>query len=268
MNNKSKILTPDLKTDEISSGPIQEGVFNSPLTNKAGSLKYRHLFFDLDHTLWDFDANAKESLVELYKMFGLEKKVILRFEEFYATYTKHNTILWDRYQKGYVTSDDLKWKRMWRTLLDFKIADEPLAREMSAQFLEILPTKKKVFDYTFEILDYLKQKNYAIHIITNGFEKTQWSKLTNSNLSKYFTHVITSEISNSVKPKKEIFEYALNITNGKLEECIMIGDNPEADIQGAINAGMDTIFVNHIKADCLIKPTHTIFHLKELEAIL
>ena len=139
---------------------------------------------------------------------------------------------------------------------------------MSVKFLEILPTKKKVFDYTFEILDYLTKKNYSIHCITNGFEKTQWSKLNNSNLAKYFTHVITSEVSNSMKPQKEIFEYALKKTRGNIGECIMIGDNPNADIQGAINAGMDTIFVNHINADCSINPTHTIYHLKELESIL
>ena len=265
MNNKSKILNLNGETCETIGLPENKAIENPGM--KGPSSKYRHLFFDLDHTLWDFDSNAKESLVELYKTFELDRKLIMKFEEFYLTYTKHNNILWDRYQKGHVTSDDLKWKRMWRTLLDFKIADEGLAKQMSARFLEILPTKKKVFDYTFEILEYLTNKNYSIHIITNGFEKTQWSKLNNSNLSKYFTHVITSEISNSVKPKKEIFEYALNKTNGILEECIMIGDNPDADIQGAINAGMDTIFVNHIMANCLLNPTYTIHHLKELESI-
>ena len=232
------------------------------------SLKYRHLFFDLDHTLWDFDTNAKESLAELYIFFELESKLISPFEHFYTTYLKHNAILWDSYEKGYITSEDLKWKRMWRTLLDFRIGDEELAKEMSAKFLEILPTKKKVFDYTFEILDYLTIKRYSIHIITNGFEKTQWSKLNNSDLAKYFTHVITSETSNSMKPQKEIFEYALKKTSGNLDECIMIGDNPNADIQGALNAGMDNIFVNHINADCTFNPTHTVYHLKELETIL
>ena len=88
------------------------------------------------------------------------------------------------------------------------------------------------------------------------------------NLAKYFTHVITSEVSNSMKPQKEIFEYALKKTSGNLGECIMIGDNPNADIQGALNAGMDNIFVNHINADCTFNPTHTIYHLKELETIL
>jgi putative hydrolase of the HAD superfamily len=232
------------------------------------SSKYRHLFFDLDHTLWDFDANAKESLSELYVFFHLESRFISPFEYFYTTYLKHNTILWDRFEKGYITSEELKWRRMWRTLLDFSVGDEKLAKEMSAKFLEILPTKKKVFDYTFEILDYLKDKNYSIHLLTNGFEKTQWSKLNNSALAKYFTHVITSETSNSMKPQKAIFDYALKMINGNVEECIMIGDNPNADIQGGLNAGMDTIFVNHIHASHAVIPTHTVYHLKELESIL
>src|SRR5664279_203949 len=235
---------------------------------KPTSMKYKHLFFDLDHTLWDFDANAKESLAELYIFFELESKFISPFEYFYTTYLKHNAILWDRFEKGYISSAELKWKRMWRSLVDFGIGDEALAKEMSVKFLEILPTKKKVFEYTFEILDYLTEKEYSIHLITNGFEKTQWSKLNNSKLAKYFTHVITSEVSNSMKPQKEIFEYALKKTNGNIGECIMIGDNPAADIQGALNAGMDTIFVNHLNADCSVKPTHTIYHLKELESIL
>ena len=235
---------------------------------KPGSLKYRHIFFDLDHTLWDFDANAKESLAELYLHFNLESKFISPFEYFYTTYLKHNAILWDRFEKGYITSEELKWRRMWRTLLDFRIGDEVLAKEMSAKFLEILPTKKRVFEYTFEILNYLTDKGYSIHLITNGFEKTQWSKLNNSELAKYFTHVITSETSQSMKPQKEIFEYALKKTKGNIEECIMIGDNPNADIKGALNAGMDTIFVNHIRAEHAINPTHTIYHLKELEDIL
>jgi putative hydrolase of the HAD superfamily len=229
--------------------------------------KYRHIFFDLDHTLWDFDANAKESLSELYEYFSLEARFIFPFELFYNTYLKHNAILWERFEKGFITSEELKWKRMWRTLLDFKIGDEKLAKEMSAKFLEILPTKKRVFEYTFEILDYLKEKGYSIHLITNGFEKTQWSKLNNSRLAGYFTHVITSEASNSMKPQKEIFDYALRKTNGHVGECIMIGDNPAADIKGAINVGMDTIFVNHGKTDCSPESTYVIFHLKELESI-
>ena len=230
--------------------------------------QYKHLFFDLDHTIWDFDANAKATLTDLFVLFELDKKVVAPFEDFYRKYLYHNEILWDKYHNGLISQDDLKWKRMWRTLLDFKIGDENLSRELSAKFLEILPTKKLLFPHTIEILDYLLAKNYTLHLITNGFEKTQWSKLNNSGLTKYFTHMITSEASNSLKPKKEIFEYALNKAGAALRESIMLGDNLEADIQGAINAGMDSVFVNHINATPVIKPTYIIYHLKELEAIL
>lgn len=231
-------------------------------------MKYKHVFFDLDHTLWDFDSNAKETLMEIYVLFALEEKKIHPFENFYTTYLNHNALLWDRYHNGFITAEELKWRRMWRTLLDFKIGDEFLAKEISSKFLELLPFKKILFDYTIEILEYLYEKTYSLHIITNGFEKTQWSKLNNANIAKYFTHVITSEKSNLLKPSKEIFEYAIKIANANLHECIMIGDNPEADIQGAINAGMDCIFVNHIGATINLVPTHTINKLQELENIL
>ncbi len=229
--------------------------------------QYKHLFFDLDHTLWDFDANAKATLAELYLMFELNSRIKIAFEDFYPKYLFHNEILWDQYHKGLISSEDLKWKRMWRTMLDFKIADEPLARAMSGQFLDILPTKKRLFPHTIEILNYLKAKDYTLHLITNGFEKTQWSKLNNSGLSGYFTHVITSEGSNSLKPKKEIFDFAMAKAKSTLCESIMIGDNLDADILGAMNAGMDTVFVNHINAVPEICPTYTVTHLKELEAI-
>lgn len=231
-------------------------------------MKYRHLFFDLDHTLWDFDTNAKSTLMEVYQLFKLEKKGVHSFEDFYTFYLKHNAILWDRYHKGFINSEELKWKRMWCTLLDFKIGDVLVAKEISAKFLDVLPTKKILFDYAIEILEYLSAKNYSLHLITNGFEKTQWNKLNSSGLSKYFSHVITSEISDSVKPAKEIFEYAITKAGAILHESIMIGDNPEVDIQGAINAGMDNVFVNHIRATTTLNPTYTIYNLQELEKIL
>ncbi len=230
-------------------------------------MKYKHLFFDLDHTLWDFDANAKETLTEVYALFALEQKGVVPFEDFYKLYKIHNEILWDRYHKGFITGEELKWKRMWRTLLEFKIGDEPLAREMSEKFLEILPTKKLLFPHTIEVLNYLVDKKYQLHLITNGFENTQWKKLNNSGLNVYFTHVVTSEGSNSIKPHKEIFDYALNKAGAELHQSIMLGDNLDADIQGAINVGMDNIFVNHIHTTTTLQPTYTITDLSELKAI-
>jgi putative hydrolase of the HAD superfamily len=231
-------------------------------------MPYRHLFFDLDHTLWDFDANAVEALGDVYQQLSLSRVGIDSFEIFYKHYLHHNAILWDRYHNGYITAEDLKWKRMWRTLLEFKIGDEKLARQMSEIFLDILPGKKNLFPYTHEILRHLKEKNYVLHLITNGFEKTQRNKLHHSNLTDYFEEVITSEASNSVKPHKAIFDFALQVTGAALAESIMIGDNPDADIQGAINAGMDSVYVNHANKPIDISPTYTIYHLKELEEIL
>lgn len=156
---------------------------------------------------------------------------------------------------------------MYLAMLDFKFADEKLARLMGIEFLDILPNKNKLFPYTHEILGYLQEKGYRLHLITNGFEKVQQHKLLKSNIDAYFTEMITSEVSNSLKPNKEIFEYALNKTGANAKNSIMIGDNLDADIQGGINAGLDTVFVNHINAATHIQPTYTIFHLKELEEI-
>jgi putative hydrolase of the HAD superfamily len=231
-------------------------------------MNYRHLFFDLDHTLWDFDTNAMETLADVYQSLQLEEKGVDDFGLFCKHYLHHNAILWGRYHHGYISSDDLKWKRMWRTLLEFKIGSEELARNMSGAFLEILPTKQNLFPYTHEILKHLKEKGYILHLITNGFEKTQWRKLDNSKLGQYFNEVITSEASNSVKPNKEIFEYALKVTGAVLEESIMLGDNLDADIKGAINAGMDCVFVNHLNVELNgVKPTHVVYHLRELEEL-
>jgi putative hydrolase of the HAD superfamily len=231
-------------------------------------MAYKDLFFDLDHTLWDFETNSKETIQELYNTHRLADLGIVDFDGFYSTYSAHNHRLWDRYTKGFIKQEELRWKRVYLSLLDFKVANEPLAKEMSQAYLEILPNKKHLFPYTIEILEYLKQKEYKMHLITNGFESVQFKKIKNSGLQDYFIEVTTSEASNSLKPQKEIFEYALKNAKASVEKSIMIGDNEFADIQGGINMGMDTVFVNHIQAIPTIPATYTITHLKELETIL
>ena len=232
------------------------------------SMPYKDLFFDLDHTIWDFELNSKETLWDLHLKYELEAKGINNFDEFYSIYSVHNHKLWDRYSKGFIKQEELRWKRIYLSLLDYKIADEALSKEMSVDYLTILPDKKNLFPYTIEILEYLKNKDYTMHLITNGFESVQFKKIKNSNLADYFTEVITSEASNSLKPNKEIFDYALKVSNANVETSIMIGDNEDADIQGAINVGMDSIFVNHLQIQPTVPATHTITHLKELENIL
>jgi putative hydrolase of the HAD superfamily len=231
-------------------------------------MAYKDLFFDLDHTLWDFETNSRETIQELYNTHRLAELGIVDFDGFYNTYSAHNHRLWDRYTKGFIKQEELRWKRVYLSLLDFKVANEPLAKEMSQAYLEILPNKKHLFPYTIEILEYLKQKEYKMHLITNGFESVQFKKIKNSGLADYFIEVITSEASNSLKPHTDIFEYALRNAKATVAESIMIGDNESADIQGGINIGMDTVFVNHIQAIPTIPATYTITHLKELETIL
>lgn len=231
--------------------------------------QYKHLFFDLDHTLWDLEANAKETLYELYIKYDLIKIGIANFDAFFSKYSIHNEKLWNRYTKGYIKQEELRWKRIWLTFLEYKIANESLSKQIAQDFLQILPTKKTLFPYTIEILQYLKQRQYCLHLITNGFEAVQYKKIKNSNIHLYFQEIITSEVSNSLKPNKEIFEYALHKSNATVNESLMIGDNLEADILGGINIGMDTVYVNYLNINATnIKPTYTITHLQQLENLL
>ena len=151
---------------------------------------------------------------------------------------------------------------MWHALLEFKIGDEKLAKQLSNEYLELLPSKKALFPYATEIIKYLSAKGYQLHLITNGFEEVQMGKIRSCEIDTYFKEVITSEKAMSLKPHPEIFEYALKITGAKKAESIMIGDNLDADIKGAMEAGLDTVFVNHINETTTLKPTYTIYHLQ------
>ncbi|HMR85656.1 MAG TPA: YjjG family noncanonical pyrimidine nucleotidase, partial [Niabella sp.] len=221
-------------------------------------MQYKHLFFDLDHTLWDFDSNAKLTLHDLYDTLKLAERGVHDFDLFYRNYLAHNTMLWTRYRNGFIKQAELRVKRMRLSLLDFKIGDEALAEAMSSRFLEMLPTRNVLFPYAIEILQYLSNKNYKLHLITNGFEEVQHHKINNSRISHYFDKVITSEGSNSLKPNKEIFEFALAATKANIKESIMLGDDLEADIIGASKAGMDQVFINYVEAVPDFKPTYMV----------
>lgn len=231
-------------------------------------MKYKHLFFDLDHTLWDFDANARATLEQLHIDLRLVDKGVHDFELFHKNYLQHNDKLWARYRNGYIKQEELRLKRMWLTLLDFRIADEDLARQLSELFLQLLPARTILFPDTKEVLQYLTDKGYGIHLITNGFNDTQLSKLKNSGLDVFFQEVVTSEGSNSIKPQKEIFEYALRKAGASAEESLMIGDSLDVDVLGAMNAGMDQVHVNYNGLPQDLQPTYTIKSLKELENFL
>lgn len=245
---------------------------NVSIPQSVKTRRYQHLFFDLDHTLWDFEANARSTLQELHVMLKLAERGVHDFELFYKNYLVHNEKLWERYRRGFIKQDELRVKRMTLALLDFKIYDEKLSRELSTVFLEQLPKRTILFPHAVEILKYLTDEGYHVHMITNGFEKTQHSKLTYSGLSPFFREIITSEGSRSLKPEKEIFDYALQKTGAAREESIMIGDTIDVDMLGAFNAGLDQVFVNHLTREPLPiiegkYPTYTVYSLKELEDI-
>lgn len=224
---------------------------------------YKHLFFDLDHTLWDFDRNSEATLLQLYKEYDLASRGIPDFDALFASYNIHNDKLWDRYRKGFIKREELRWKRMWLMLLDFKLADTILAHELSTAYLEILPTQTLLIPYAKELLDHCSGR-YTMHLITNGFETTQRLKLQYSGISGYFTELITSEKSNSIKPHKDIFDYALSVSGAGVEESIMIGDAADIDILGAINAGWDSAYFNPAKLPHSHKPTYEVVELSEL----
>lgn len=227
---------------------------------------YNHLFFDLDHTLWDFERNAANTLRLLFQEYRLEEAGIPNFEKFWDAYVVHNDSMWARFRAGTIRREDLRWKRIQLALLDFKIGDTALAYEMSAAYLELLPTQTLLNPYAKELLEHC-QGRYAIHIITNGFETTQWQKLHFSGISSYFKEVITSERSERPKPHREIFDYALSVTGAEVRNSIMIGDALEIDIMGAMSAGWDTAYYNpkHQKHTC--NPTFEVVSLKDLIGI-
>lgn len=205
---------------------------------------------------------------QLHVDFNLPEKGIDDFDRFHQAYLAHNERLWAEYRNGRIRQDELRLKRMWLCLLDFNVDDEELAMQMNELFLQLLPSRNLLFPDTIEVLRYLEQKGYGLHLITNGFEEVQHNKLKNSGLSPFFNVVVTSECSNSLKPQKEIFEYALQKTGATVDESLMIGDALDVDVAGALNIGMDAVHVNYNRKEQDIQPTYTIYHLRELKEFL
>lgn len=203
---------------------------------------YKHIFFDLDETLWDFKTNSFETLTEVFENYRLNERGVIK-EEFFTRYYFYNNIYWDLFRKGEISRENLRLIRFSKTLFEFDIPDESLAKEMSENYLQILPTKTKLHRDAIDLLNYLRSK-YALHIITNGFEEVQYKKIRHSGLDGYFRYVITSEMAGCQKPSRAIFKYAFDKTNASAFDSIFIGDSIEADIRGAKSVGMDHVLFN------------------------
>ena len=201
--------------------------------------KYTHLFFDLDNTLWDFEKNSKKAMQEAFRFYGLQNQTGV--EQFFEVYSKHNTQLWENYRNKEVTKKELIKKRFENTFTELKIIGiDPV--EMNNLYLKLMPGQKKLNEGVTEILHYLKNKNYQLFIITNGFREVQYEKLISSGLDHFFNKIFISEDIKTPKPGRKIFEYAVKSANAKKSKSLMIGDNWEVDVLGALNFGMDAVY--------------------------
>jgi putative hydrolase of the HAD superfamily len=228
----------------------------------------KYLFFDLDHTLWDFEQNSIAALHDLYEHENLSAKGVHAFDDFNQVYHHINDQLWEQFRQGSLSREALRWKRMWQTLLHYDIYDVPLAKVMSEKYLEILPTKNLLFPHTIDMLAYCKDQQYDIHLITNGFELTQHQKLKNAQIDHFFDKMITSEQAMCMKPHKGIFDFALAQTGAEIHNSIMIGDALDIDILGAQQVGMAQVYFNPKKITHDQSPTYEIHCLSELKNIL
>ena len=231
--------------------------------------QYKHIFFDLDHTLWDFEKNSEETLYTLYQEFDLGAFGKFDCDSFYRKYRFVNNRLWDLYNKGKINQKELRESRFVKTLTGLGLEAHEVPAGLSEAYTDLCPTKTAVFPYTYDVLAYL-QPRYGLHIITNGFKDVQHIKMSGSNLTGYFKEIITSECCGYKKPDKRIFEHALDRIQVRPQECLMIGDNLECDIEGAREAGLDQAFFDPEGSPRKMrpKPTYHIHCLSELQEIL
>jgi YjjG family noncanonical pyrimidine nucleotidase len=231
-------------------------------------MKYKHLFFDLDHTLWDFERNSAECLADIYEKFQLKSLNINNLGDFYKEFSIVNKHYWSLLESNQITHHELRQRRFRDTFINLGAdIDENFGLEVNEYFLELLPQKAHLIDGAVELLEYLLPK-YELHIISNGWQDIQVNKMKNSEIYHYFGEIITNELAGTRKPDRRIFDYAVELTKANLAESLMIGDNYEADILGAISANMDTVFYNPDKLPTGQKPTFEIMKLGELKVIL
>ncbi len=218
----------------------------SEIENPKSEIK-KHIFFDLDHTIWDFDKNAEETLYELYDIYKLNEIGLPSAAIFIETYTRNNHQLWAEYHTGKITKTELRETRFRRTFLEFGVHPDVLPIAFEDDYVKLCPTKTNLFPHAHQTLQYLQGK-YKLHLISNGFKEASELKIGNTNLGPYFENVIISEIVGINKPDPAIFQHALDLAGAQKHESLMIGDSLEADVYGALNFGMDAIYFNPFNA--------------------
>lgn len=221
------------------------------------------VFFDLDHTLWDFDKNSEITFGKILA----NNHPTIDVKDFIAKYVPINQACWQLYQFDKITHDELRYNRLKDSFdaINYTISDSHI-EVIAQEYLTFLPDNNHLFDGTIEVLDYLNE-NYKLHIITNGFAEVQDRKIKNSKIESYFRTITNSELAGVKKPNAIIFEYALNLAGAKKENSIMIGDSLEADVHGALDMGLDAIFFNESKIE-VANNIKQVNHLLELKKYL
>ena len=219
----------------------------------------KHIFFDLDHTLWDFDKNSGLAFDKVLNM----HQINVNTEAFLSHYEPINLNYWKLYREEKIDKVNLRYRRLKDTFdaINFTVSDA-IIDQLAIDYITYLTTFNHLFDGTIDVLEQLKD-NYQLHIITNGFEEAQQKKMDNANIAHFFKTVTNSEMAGVKKPNPVIFNHALTIANAESHESIMIGDNYEADVLGALNVGMEAIlfnYHNHNAEDDVIQ----IKHLEEI----
>ena len=223
----------------------------------------KHIFFDLDHTLWDFEKNSTLAFERIFE----ENKVAVQVADFMTVYNPINQDYWKLYQVNQVSHQELRYGRLKDTFdaLGYSIKDE-LINQFSDDFIAYLPLNNHLIEGTIDTLNYLRDK-YTLHIITNGFAYVQETKMTNSNLISYFKTITNSEMAGNKKPHASIFDFALNLAQANKNESVMIGDSWEADVMGALDYGIQAIYFNPERS-IANKSVVEISKLIELKSIL
>ncbi|MFD2566331.1 YjjG family noncanonical pyrimidine nucleotidase [Pseudotenacibaculum haliotis] len=224
-------------------------------------MKIEHVFFDLDHTLWDFERNSALTFQKILPEAGVN----LAFESFAKSYTPINAKYWKLYREEKVSKENLRYSRLKETFdaLGYDVEDSVI-NHLSEEYIFQLPNFNHLFDGTIELLDYLDKK-YELHIITNGFEEVQSLKMQRSGINGYFKEVITSESVGVKKPNPKVFKYAMSKASAAPENSMMIGDNLEADIQGAKDCGMNVIHYNSENLNDIPQNVTSVNHLLEIK---
>jgi putative hydrolase of the HAD superfamily len=228
---------------------------------------YKHLFFDLDGTLWDLHGNSRKTLHELWEKYGLLERADLDFNRFTIRYRHHNDRVWALYRDGKIEKHGLRIERFQRAFSEIGLNDSSLISEFADDFMHVCPRQPGLVEGTMDVLNYAASK-YELHIITNGFSEVQGIKMDASGLSGRFNQIINSEDCGIKKPHRGIFEHALERTGAKVEESLMIGDDWDADILGARDFGMHQAWLKSDEGRHNYKATYTLEKLGDLLEIL